>query len=127
MPYHLQLFQIEVAPASDLYVIHLRGELDLAGCAALEGALEDAERSGAQTIVLDLEELTFTDSFGLTVLLSAVERSAADGDRLRITPARGQVARVIGLTGLDSRLPVSGSEREVHADAEYSRDHATAV
>lgn len=102
-----EVFRIDVDPGRDVYVVAVFGELDLAGCAALDTALIEAEQSHARRIVLDLEKLTFTDSCGLNVLAKAAKRSAGSGERLRVTRARGQVARTLRITGLHAALPIS--------------------
>ena len=98
--------EITAAQRPDAYVIRLDGELDLAGCPGLELALEEAEASQGGRIILDLERVTFIDSTGLTALLSAGRRSAANGNRLEITRGGGQVADMLRLTALDQTLPL---------------------
>jgi anti-anti-sigma factor len=90
---------------SDAYIVQLRGELDLAGCLDVELALEEAERSDAKRVYLDIEGLTFLDSCGLNVLRTASHRSVSNGDRLRITQGKGQVARLFKITDLEWTLP----------------------
>ena len=89
----------------DAYIIALEGELDLAGCADLDLALREAERTRASRIILDLEELTYIDSNGLQVLLEASRRSARNGSRLRLTRGKGNPADMFRLTALDVTLP----------------------
>ncbi|HEX6587081.1 MAG TPA: STAS domain-containing protein [Solirubrobacterales bacterium] len=98
-------FEIDTSFTAGKYVVCLKGELDLSGSPQLEAALLEAEQSHAKEIVVDLDELTFVDSSGLTVLFRAADRSATNGNKLRITPGRDQVASVLRLTGLDTRLP----------------------
>jgi anti-sigma B factor antagonist len=100
------IFQIDTSRTAGKYVICLKGELDLNASPELESALLEAEQTDAKQIVVDLRELTFVDSRGLAVLVHAAGRSAANGDQLRITRCRDQVASVLRLTGLDARLPL---------------------
>jgi anti-anti-sigma factor len=99
------VFEIDTSLTAGKYVIGLKGELDLSASPQLEAALLEAEQSHAKEIVVDLGELTFVDSSGLAVLVHAAGRSASNGDQLRITPGREQVASVLRLTGLDAHLP----------------------
>jgi anti-anti-sigma factor len=71
----------------------------------LEHALRKAEASRAIRILVDLEKLTFIDAAGLSVLVMAWRRSVSNGDRLRVTPGRGDVANLFDLTALDTVLP----------------------
>lgn len=88
----------------DSHVLELRGELDIAGCPALESELERVEASDAATIVCDLSGLEFIDSSGIRQLVMAADRSSSS-DRLRIVPGGEQVQRVFAITDLESRLP----------------------
>lgn len=125
-----EVFRIDVAHGTCAYVVALFGELDLAGCAALETALIEAEQSGAASIVVDIENLTFTDSRGMNVLMEAAERSAGS-ERLRVTRGTGQVARALRITGLDARLPTgapAGSSRPLQgAFADEAHDERGVV
>jgi anti-anti-sigma factor len=89
----------------DVYVIALVGELDLAGCADLDLALSEAERTPVARIVVDLEKLTYIDSSGLEALVEACRRSASNGNRLELTPGIGHPADMFRLTTLDMTLP----------------------
>lgn len=100
------VLEIVAVPEPDAWQILIRGELDLGGCPDLELAIEDAERTEARRIILDLEQLTFIDACGLRTLLKASRRSAANGSRLEITRGRGDVAKLFRLTALDEGLPL---------------------
>lgn len=109
MPQPLPVLEIAAAQESHAYVVRLQGELDIAGCPALELALTDAEQSQADRILVDLENLTFTDSRGLHVLLDAAQRSAGNGNRLEMTRGTGSVAKAFRITGADTTLPFADS------------------
>jgi anti-anti-sigma factor len=77
--------------------IALDGDLDFASVDELETAILAAEQSDADAIRLDLAEVTFIDSTGLSQLLEAKKRS--DG-RFRVTPSNSEaVSRLLSLTG----------------------------
>jgi anti-anti-sigma factor len=103
--------RIDAAQQADAYVIRIEGELDLAGCPELDSALADAERSEADRILVDLDRLSSIDAGGLQALLRASRRSASNGDRLRVTRGRGEVARTFRLTMLDVTLPFTERPR----------------
>jgi anti-sigma B factor antagonist len=100
------LFAITVARKGDSYVIGVEGELDLSECPRLEHAMQKAEASHAIRILLDLEKLTFIDAAGLSVLVVAWRRSVSNGDRLRVSRGRDDVAHMLHLTALDTVLPL---------------------
>ncbi|HEX3239674.1 MAG TPA: STAS domain-containing protein, partial [Solirubrobacterales bacterium] len=61
--------------------------------------------SAADSVLLDLEELTFIDAAGLYSLCAASSRSIEKGSRLRMTRGKGHVAAIFHLTALDAILP----------------------
>ena len=89
------------------YVIRIVGELDCSGCPDLGRALEAAEQTQADRIIIDLEALSFIDSIGLRTLLQASRRSASNGNRLQLTRGKGHPAKMLRLTGLDEVLPLA--------------------
>jgi anti-sigma B factor antagonist len=95
---------IDAAYDAEDYVVRIQGELDLATCLELEHALVQAEAARPPRISLDLAQLTFIDSAGLYVLLSARRRSAANGVQLRMKHGKGQVARMFRHTGAETAL-----------------------
>jgi anti-sigma B factor antagonist len=85
-------------------VVHVTGELDLAGAGLLDQEMREVNDSGASRIVLDLSGLEFIDSVGISLLLRLDADSRQNGDRLRVVPGSTQVQRVLRLTGVDRRL-----------------------
>jgi anti-sigma B factor antagonist len=86
----------------------LAGELDLANARTLTKALEQAE-AGTGPVRIDLTELEFLDSTGISLLVAA-HRKLGD-DRLSLLPSEANaVRRVLALTGLDAELPFAPSQ-----------------
>jgi anti-anti-sigma factor len=85
--------------------ICLHGELDLASVPSVEVELELVEATDARVIVVDLSGLTYVDSSGIALLLSAHARSRADGDRLSLIRGSAEIQRVFELCGLAQVLP----------------------
>ena len=83
--------------------VTLNGELDLATAPKLADALADIPDSTV-VVILDLSELTFMDSAGLHVILTARNRLADVGRRLMLVPGGQQVQRVFELTSTKSHL-----------------------
>lgn len=88
-----------------VYSIGLSGELDLATADAVHDELMRVEASDADSIVVDLSGLTFIDSTGLRVIVSAASRSRAGANRLTLLRGGAAVQRAVVLTGLESHLP----------------------
>ncbi len=88
----------------DGVVATLSGELDLANAPLLAKAIEGEEILAAKTVVLDLQGLTFLDSTGLRVILSARELCWRRGQEFAVTPGSQQVQRLLSVTGVGDHL-----------------------
>jgi anti-anti-sigma factor len=100
-------FRVEVRNADDTTVISVSGELDLASSPALDEELERVAQSEAQVVVVDLRNLEFMDSTGLSVLVRAHQRAEENGRRLGLVNGSQQVQRLLTLTGVADRLTLT--------------------
>jgi anti-sigma B factor antagonist len=90
---------------SDMTIIAVSGELDLASTDQLDKAIRDAEQSATGWIVIDLDDVSFLDSTALNVLLQARRRATENGDRLRFVRSRHeQVTRLLSITDTEEML-----------------------
>ena len=64
-------FSAELVPERETLVVAAQGELDIAAVADLHAALDEARAAGFDQVVLDLSGVTFIDSAGVAVVLSA--------------------------------------------------------
>lgn len=96
---------ISSARVGDMHLIALHGELDLATQRDFEQELLRVEATDALSIVVDLSGLTFMDSTGIRVMLSADARSRAESNRLSLLRGSFAVQRVFELTGVVDLLP----------------------
>ena len=87
-------------------MIAVSGELDLASSPALEEQLERVFESDAQLVILDLRDLDFMDSTGLSVVVKAHQAADERDRRLCLVKGPPQVQRLLTLTGVAERLPV---------------------
>jgi anti-anti-sigma factor len=101
----LGLLTVRSEREGDVHTISLSGELDLATVDELERELERVEATDAASIVLDLSQLSFMDSTGVRLLVSAHARSRADSHRLTMLRGGRAVQRVLKLSGIDTLLP----------------------
>jgi anti-sigma B factor antagonist len=88
----------------DQAVVALTGELDLSTAGQVERELEAAEQRKPPKLVIDLRDVTFLDSTGLRVVLSADGRARRDGRRLEVIPGPPPVHRVFRIALLDRRI-----------------------
>jgi anti-sigma B factor antagonist len=102
-----QPFRCDVARDGETLRITLTGELDLARAAEVEPVLRG---DGARQRVLDLRELTFMDSSGLRLILSAHAAARRDGTILEIVPGPPSVQRVFQICGVENELRFVGPD-----------------
>jgi anti-anti-sigma factor len=101
-----QPFSVTVSTDGDRATVALRGELDLSGVDRARQAIEEAEKSSASLLVLDLSELDFIDSTGLEVMLRAARRAHDSGRRLIVARPSRYVRRLLELTAIDQSLDI---------------------
>ena len=81
------------------------GELDLATVPELDQQVQELVAVCFEDLLLDLRGLSFIDATGLTLLLELAQQSQREGWRLTLIPGKGQVERILVLTGCRDRLP----------------------
>lgn len=86
-------------------VIAPAGDVDLATAPIVEDELRRAEQSDG-VIVLDLGQVSFMDSTGLRVVITADQRARDRGASLRIAHVPPQVGRLFDLVGIAEHLEI---------------------
>lgn len=89
-----------------VWVISVRGDLDLDSIPPMRAALEASASTHAVT-VLDTSEVTFADSSTLNLLLEVAGTAT-----LRVAAASGPLLRLLRITGADQILDVRSSVAE---------------
>jgi anti-anti-sigma factor len=92
--------EIDRTPLHGAPCVALAGELDLAGAQELEQALDDAVRESDGVLLVDVCDLDFVDSSGITVLLRARALLGRDDRALALICPPGDVRRVFELAGI---------------------------
>jgi anti-sigma B factor antagonist len=95
--------RIDHERSADKYLIRLVGEMDLANVDEARQVL-NAAIEGKDAVIVDLSELEFIDSTGISMLLEAQAASRRDSNRLGFRGVRAEVARTLKLTGVDEQL-----------------------
>jgi anti-anti-sigma factor len=88
------------------------GELDMANKARFERALTAAESYGHGGVLLDLENLVFMDSTGLSTLMTALKRAEDAGRSLQVRGARDEIRRLLVVSGLHWLLEGAAGEAQ---------------
>lgn len=87
-------------------VVALAGELDLASAPELQRCLEELFEGGAQRVVVDLGDLAFIDSTGISALVRGKNRALDAGRSLALRRPRPGVRRVLEITGVTAVLAI---------------------
>jgi anti-sigma B factor antagonist len=106
-------FRLEVRREGQATVIAVTGELDLASSPALQEELDRVAASDADMLIIDLRELDFMDSTGLSVLVRAHQRAEEQGRQLAMVKGPQQVQRLLSLTGVADRLKLVDSPEDL--------------
>ena len=104
--------QIEQLEGDDVVVARLTGELDISGADSTGQRIAEAEPSSARGVVVDMSDLDFIDSSGVSMLFALARRVGSRRQELRVVaPAGKPVARVLQIVEFDRAAPV-------HADVD---------
>ena len=91
---HLEIVAVRT---SGIATVALRGELDVATAGAVESHLDGL--ADDRTIRLDLADLTFVDSSGISMLLQLHRRLGVQLRSLELVNVQGQPRMVLEMTG----------------------------
>ncbi len=84
----------------------LDGELDVASTEGLQRELVGLIDVGAPPLIIDLSQVTFCDSWGLSTILAAWQRAEDREISLALVAPRPRVLLVMEITGTDQYLPI---------------------
>ena len=90
----------------DVDVVRLPDRVMLANAPAVRSELLKHVESGAQRIILDLSELEFADSSGLSAVLACVNAARRSGGDVVLAAPSARVRALIELTRLDEVVTV---------------------
>jgi anti-sigma B factor antagonist len=88
------------------HVIHVKGEIHVSTAPGFAARLDDAIKQETVAVVLDLTEVEFIDSTGLTVLLNGLRSVTLRGGRLALAVSNPTVLRLFEITRLDSTFDI---------------------
>jgi anti-anti-sigma factor len=99
-------FRAEVIqfPFDSRVVVALSGELDPATVPFLEACLDNEELQGTADVEIDMANLTYLDSAGLSVLVQRWRALNASGGSLVVFNPSRMALKLFGITGLTPLL-----------------------
>lgn len=92
-----------VEQRGDEVVVRPAGELDLQTAPEVRDLIQAVRREGVERVELDLSEVSFIDSVGLSMIVSAHQRLAADGVPMTVT-IPSVLQRLFEISGLGQLL-----------------------
>ncbi|MCL5736651.1 MAG: STAS domain-containing protein [Actinobacteria bacterium] len=93
------LMDLHTTTLEDVPFLHVRGEIDHGTCASLQTVLDELFDKGHTVVLLDLQEVSYIDSGGLSVLLGGV-RGLRDRGWLGVIGPNANVRRLLEIVGL---------------------------
>ena len=99
---------ITVRSERGVVIAAVTGEIDISTVAPLRERLYELADSG-ETLIVDLNRVTFIDSAGLGTLVGTARRVAAHGGSLHAVCSRPQTRKLLWLTGVDRRIPLTAT------------------
>ena len=97
-----QSLTVELDRTDPVVVVAASGEMDASSVGRLDDCIERAVMQHEGHVVLDLTDVSFIDSTGITALISALRRLNRARRRLALAfTSDTPVARALELTGLD--------------------------
>ena len=85
-------------------IVAVTGEVTFSNVADLNRRLETALDADAQHLVVDLTEVTFIDSSGLSALLTASKEARRRGGGVALVLAQGEPPSIFRFRGVDRLL-----------------------
>lgn len=98
---------IDTAQEENGVSVHLSGELDMLVAPQLSDTLSELLDAGHKHIAVDLTNLEFVDSSGLSALLGAHQDAQARGAVLVLQSPNERIVRLVSITGLGDVFEVS--------------------
>jgi anti-sigma B factor antagonist len=91
-------------------IVRVSGEVDVQTSPALDEQLRSVADQGHPSVLVDLGEVTFLDSTGLSALIAGLRRCQAAGGELHVLSPRPNVRKVLEITGLTDAFHVEAGE-----------------
>ena len=104
-------FAVVLAEVDGVPVLRLRGELDIVTAPQFGTVLADVCNSGV-SVVVNLAQLSFMDSSGLTVMTRAHTELSESGSRLVLAGVPRNILRLLEVTGFDRVFAICPDEKE---------------
>lgn len=109
-----ELTREEIGP--DTHLIAVAGEIHVSTAPRFSEELAETIEAGSPTIVLDLSDVDFIDSTGLSVLLNGLRRVTRQRGRMVLVATNPTVLRLFEITRLDTTFDIKATRAEALAE-----------
>lgn len=99
-------FEMRIKQEEGATVIELIGDLDFHTARRLREQLLELHTQGSNNVVLDMSQLEFIDSSGLSVLVAGLKRLRNSDGNLSLRSIPDQTRRVLEVSGLSRVLSI---------------------
>jgi len=99
---------ITVRSQRGVVIAAVTGEIDIATVPQLQERLFELAVNG-ETLIVDLNRVTFIDSAGLGALVGTARRADTHGGSLHAVCAWPQTRKLLWMTGVDRRIPLTAT------------------
>jgi anti-sigma B factor antagonist len=106
---------------SDSAILHVEGRLDAETAGDFKHAIRELAGSGVKFITVDMAQVSFLDSSGLSALVAGIKILRPMKGRLNLAALRPQAKTALRLTLLDRVLPTFETLEEAVAHSQASR------
>jgi anti-sigma B factor antagonist len=108
-------FHVSSYPREGHAVVDVQGDIDLQSAPLLRQALLDCAEQGDQRVILNLAEVAFLDSTGLSAIIAGLRAMESRQGSLMLAGIAPQVQRLLDLTHLSEEFQVFTSVQEAIA------------
>jgi anti-sigma B factor antagonist len=100
---------VDVFKSEDAAIVRLKGELDIATASRLRHIAAELPAAKFSEITIDLTDVTFIDSVGLSVVIALHKRISSVGGSLILQNPSARTRSLIEISGLSDYLVVRPS------------------
>lgn len=98
-------------------LISIAGELDLSNSDVVRTRLDEVD-PGADRVILDMQNLEFIDSTGLSTIVRLGKRVKERGGQLAVVVTKPSIRKLFAITALDKRFALYDRVEDVRFGAE---------
>ena len=111
-------FHVQIDEQAQCTIVSVLGELDIFSAPQLEERLSEAVAVGAPSLIVNLNQLDFIDSTGLSTLVRSSKRMEQLGVSFSLVcaPDRIEVQRVLEILGFDQVFTIHATLTEAGCD-----------